>query len=46
MEKKLKENRYINMYNGITLLYTRNKYNIVNQLYFNKKLFVLKKKTM
>ena len=34
MEKSIKR---IYMYNWITLLYTRNLYNIVNRLYFNKK---------
>ena len=34
MEKNLKKNIYVYMYNWITLLYT---WNIVNQLYFNKK---------
>ena len=34
MEKSMKR---IYMYNWITLLYTRNLYNIVNQLYFSKK---------
>ena len=35
MEKNKKR---IYMYNSITLLYTRNSHNIVNQLYLNKKL--------
>ena len=34
MEKNMKNNIY--MYNGIILLYSRNKHNIINQLYFNK----------
>ena len=34
MEKNMKKNMYV--YNRVTLLYSRNKYNIVNQLYFNK----------
>ena len=41
-EKTLKKNRHVYMYNWITLLYSRNYYNIVNQLYFKK----LKKKQM
>ena len=44
MEKNLKiymcvyiyRERDREMYNGITLLYTRNEHNIVNQLYSNK----------
>ena len=28
------------MYNWVTLLYSRNEHNIVNQLYFNKKNFL------
>ena len=32
------------MYNWITLLYSRNEHNIVNQLYFNKKFFLIKKR--
>ena len=28
---------YIYVYNGVTLLYSRNYHNIVSQLYFNKK---------
>ena len=34
MEKNMKKNMYV--YNRVTLLYSRNEYNIVNQLYFNK----------
>ena len=37
MEKNMKEN--VCMYNWITLLYSRNQHNIVNQSYFNKILF-------
>ena len=37
-EKNLKKNRYVYMYNWITLLYTWNERNIVNQLYSNIKL--------
>ena len=37
-EENLKENGCMYMYNLITLLYNRNYYNIVNQLYFNKTL--------
>ena len=33
------------MYNWITLLYSRNEHNIVNQLYFNKKKKLKKRKT-
>ena len=36
--KNLKENGYVHMYNWITLLYSRNYHNIVNELYFNKAL--------
>ena len=31
-EKKLKENGYVNMYDGITLLYSRHNHNLINQL--------------
>ena len=34
----MKENGCVNMYNWITLLYSRNYCNIVNQLYFSKTL--------
>ena len=34
-EKNLQKNTCMYMYNGITLLYSRNYYNIVNQLHFN-----------
>ena len=34
--KNLKENGYVYMYNPITLLYSRNYHNLVNQLYSNK----------
>ena len=37
-EKNLKENGCVYMYNQITLLYSRNYHNLVNQLYFNKML--------
>ena len=38
MVKNMKKNVYIEyMYNCITLLYTRNYDNTVNQLYFNNK---------
>ena len=37
-EKNLKKNGYVYMYNYITLLYSRNYHNIVNQLYFNRTL--------
>ena len=40
MEKNMKKNVYIYMYNGITLLYRRTEHNTVNQLHFNK---ILKK---
>ena len=43
-EKNLKENECEYMYNWITLLYSRNYDNIVNQLYFNKTLKNDKKK--
>ena len=36
--KESKENECVHMYNGITLLYSRNYHNLVNQLYFNKTL--------
>ena len=35
-EKNLNENRCVSMYTWITLSYSRNYYNLVNQLYFNK----------
>ena len=35
-EKNLKKNGCVYMYNWITLLFSRNYHNIVNQLYFNK----------
>ena len=35
--KNLEKNRYMCMYNRITLLYTWNQHNIVNQLYANLK---------
>ena len=44
-EKNLKKNRYVYMYNWITLLYTWNYHNTVNQLYSNIKLKVFKKST-
>ena len=34
-EKNIKKR--IHMYNGVSLLYSRNEHNVVNQLYFNKK---------
>jgi len=37
-EKNVKENGCVYMYNWITLLYSRNYHNIVNQLYCNKTL--------
>ena len=37
-EKNLKKKGFMYMYNWITLLYSSNYHNIVNQLYFNKKL--------
>ena len=36
MEKNMKKNICINVYNWVILLYRRNEHNIVNQLYFNK----------
>ena len=44
MEKNLKKNTYI--YKWIILLYNWNQHNTVYQLYFNKKLLVLKKKKL
>ena len=41
-EKNLKENECKCMYNWITLLYTRNYHNLVNQLDFNKNPLLLK----
>ena len=38
MEKNLKKNGCVYMYNCITVLHSRNYYDIVNQLYFNKTL--------
>ena len=38
-EKNLKENGCVYMYNWITLLYSRNYHNTVNQLYVNKDFF-------
>ena len=35
-EKNLKECGYVCMCHGITLWYSKNDYNVVNQLYFNK----------
>ena len=35
-EKNLKENRWGYMCNGITVLYSKNDHNIVNQVEFNK----------
>ena len=43
-EKNLKKNECVYMYNWITLLYSRNYYNIVNEPYFNKTLKNRKKK--
>ena len=40
--RKEYEKECMSMYNGITLLYSRNEHNIVNQLYLNK---IIKKKT-
>lgn len=37
-EKNLKENGCVHKCNWITLLYSRNYYNLVNQLYLNKSL--------
>ena len=37
MGRNLKKNRYMYMYNWITLLYTWNLHNIVNQLWFNSR---------
>lgn len=34
--KRIKENRFVDMHNCITLLYSRHDHNLVNQLYFNK----------
>lgn len=34
MEKNMKKSLYI--YNRVTVLYTRNLHNVMNQLYFNK----------
>ena len=41
MEKNLRKNKYVYMYNWITLLYIWNEHHIVNQLYFNKKNFLM-----
>ena len=38
MGKNMKKNWCVYMYNWVTLLYSRNYYNTVNQLYFNKTL--------
>ena len=42
-EKNLKKNGCVYVYNWITLLYSRNYHNIVNQLYFNKTLRIKKR---
>ena len=34
-EKNLKKNIYVYMYNCVTLMYSRNYHNIVNQLYYS-----------
>ena len=39
-EKNLKVNSCVYMYNGITLLYSRNYHNIINQLYFKNKALI------
>ena len=36
MGKEFKKNGYMYVYNGVTLLYSRNDHNIVNQLESNK----------
>ena len=38
-EKNLRENGYVYMYDWVTLLYSRNDHNLVNQLYFHKTFF-------
>ena len=37
MEKNIKKKECLYAYNWVALLYSRDWYNIVNQLYFNKK---------
>ena len=44
-EENLKKNGYVHMYDRITLFYSRNYHNIVNQLYLNKILKMEKKNT-
>ena len=44
-EKDMKEGGFVYMYNRISLLYSRNDYNLVNQPYFNKTLKRKKKKS-
>ena len=36
MEKNMKKNVYV--YNWVAVLYSRNQHNIVNQVFFNKKI--------
>ena len=35
-QKNMKENGYEYMYDGVTLLYSRNDHSLVNQLYIDK----------